>query len=85
MTQIKINSCPEFPFFGATYPDARCINGYLQDMDDCDNEGNVYLSHEEQHPCPFCNTEEFMQQQKDNEADLDVVNEWIENIRIQYS
>lgn len=27
--------CPEFPFFGASYPDARCINGYLWDLDDC--------------------------------------------------
>lgn len=28
--------CPEFPFFGASYPDARCINGYLWDLDKCD-------------------------------------------------
>lgn len=21
------NSCPEFPFWGASYPDARCVNG----------------------------------------------------------
>ena len=22
----KVKQCPEFPFFGASYPDARCIN-----------------------------------------------------------
>ena len=31
----KIKQCPEFPFFGASYPDARCINGYLWDLDKC--------------------------------------------------
>lgn len=29
---VKIkHPCPEFPFFGASYPDAHCINGYLWD------------------------------------------------------
>ena len=26
----------EFPHFGASYPDARCCNGYLWDMDSWD-------------------------------------------------
>lgn len=30
--------CPEFPFFGASYSDARCINGYLWDLDKCDEK-----------------------------------------------
>ena len=34
--------CPEFPFFCASYPDARCINGYLWDLDKCDENGNLY-------------------------------------------
>lgn len=29
-----INSCPEFPYFGAPYPDAICVDGYLHDLDD---------------------------------------------------
>lgn len=51
--------CPEFPFFGANYPDACCINGVLYDLDKCDNNGNLYIPTEEI-PCPFCKTEEFI-------------------------
>lgn len=51
--------CPEFPFFGASYPDARCINGYLWDLDKCDENGNLYG--EGDIPCPFCNTEKFIE------------------------
>lgn len=51
--------CPEFSYFGANYPDARCIDGYLHDLDDCDDNGNLYLN-EEQYPCPFCNTSEYL-------------------------
>ena len=51
--------CPEFPFFGASYPDARCINGYLWDLDKCDENGNLYGVGDI--PCPFCNTEKFIE------------------------
>lgn len=34
----KNKQCPEFPYFGAIYPDARCIGGYLYDLDDCDEK-----------------------------------------------
>lgn len=34
--------CPEFPFWGASYPDACCVNGVLQDLDYCDENGNLY-------------------------------------------
>lgn len=50
------NSCPEFPFFGAPYPDATCIDGYLYDLDHCDINGNLYQM-SERIPCPFCNKE----------------------------
>lgn len=30
---MKTNPCPEFPFFGATYPDATCIDGKLFDLE----------------------------------------------------
>ncbi len=52
-------ACPEFPFFGANYPDARCIDGQLHDMDKCDKDGNLYVMNEDV-PCPFCNGEEFV-------------------------
>lgn len=52
------NSCPEFPFFGAHYPDARCIDGHLWDLDKCDENGNLYG--EGVTACPFCNTESFI-------------------------
>ena len=27
------NTCPEFPLFGANYPDATCIDGILYDLE----------------------------------------------------
>lgn len=50
--------CPEFPFFGARYPDATCIDGYLWDLDKCEG-GELYG--EGEIPCPFCNTEAFIE------------------------
>lgn len=55
----KVATCPEFPFFGAKYPDAGCIDGQLYDLDKCDDNGNLYVPGE-YWPCPFCNTEEFI-------------------------
>jgi hypothetical protein len=88
-SEKKVNSCPEFPYFGAKYPDARCVDGYLHDMDKCDDEGNLYLMNES-YPCPFCNKEEFMQEAInneaiDNEADLQEVENWIESIKQKYN
>ena len=81
---VKVEQCPEFPYFGAHYPDARCIDGYLHDMDKCDENGNLYVM-SESHPCPFCNEAEFMQDQKDNEEDLDKVRQWMKAIKERYS
>lgn len=50
--------CPNFPFFGASYPDAGCIDGQLWDLDKCDESG-LYSSGDNP-PCPFCNTEAFI-------------------------
>lgn len=52
------HQCPEFPFFGATYPDATCIDGHLWDLDKCDENG--LISSGDNPPCPFCNTEAFV-------------------------
>lgn len=51
--------CPEFPFFGASYPDARCIDGYLWDLDKVNEKGEFYGEGET--PCPFCNTKAFIE------------------------
>ena len=48
----------EFPHFGASYPDARCIDGYLWDMDsgEADEDGVSYSYGGNGYPCPVCNT-----------------------------
>ena len=56
----KIKQCPEFPFFGASYPDAICCDGYLWDLDSYDSEvGGLTIGGDV--PCPFCKTEEFIE------------------------
>ncbi len=65
VTSSAVNQCPEFPFFGATYPDARCVDGHLWDLDKCDDNG-LYSSGDNP-PCPFCNTEAFV----DYHTDID--------------
>lgn len=63
MTTQK-EQCPEFPYFGAKYPDATCIDGYLWDLDSFDSEAGGMTSggHD---PCPFCNTEKYIEQHLD--------------------
>ena len=58
--ETNINPCPEFPYWGASYPDACCINGKLYDLDRCDENGNLYEP-DENIPCPFCQTEDFIE------------------------
>lgn len=53
-------TCPQFPYWGASYPDACCINGKLYDLDRCDENGNLYEPIDDI-PCPFCQTEEFIE------------------------
>lgn len=57
----KQKQCPEFPFFGASYPDARCIDGYLWDLDSCTEDPNVFTCGGDI-PCPFCNKNEFIEE-----------------------
>ena len=76
MEENKKEQCPEFPFFGARYPDARCINGELHDLDRCDENGNLYEMHD-YCPCPFCNEEEATKQYSISQERL---KKWKENI-----
>ena len=56
----------EFPYFGANYPDARCIDGYLWDMDSVDESlGGFTIGGDD--PCPVCNTKEWLEQVMENE------------------
>jgi hypothetical protein len=41
------------PYFGANYPDACCIDGFLWDLDSCDVPGGS-LSSGGDVPCPQC-------------------------------
>ena len=73
----------EFPFFGASYPDAKCIDGYLWDMDSYEN-GLYTIGGDD--PCPFCNTEEWVKLALDNE-EFDSREEaiaWVEKMREKY-
>ncbi|WP_163173334.1 hypothetical protein [Bacteroides sp. 51] len=54
--------CCEIPFFGAKYPDATCIDGYLYDLDSYDViDGVEGLTRGGDVPCPFCNTDDFIE------------------------
>ena len=49
----------EFPYFGASYPDARCCDGYLWDMDSWDESlGGFTIGGKE--PCPVCENMEHL-------------------------
>lgn len=43
--------------FGASYPDSTCIDGYLWDLDSCEDVGGG-LTHGGDIPCPKCNPEQ---------------------------
>lgn len=45
--------------FGAHYPDATCIDGYLWDLDSCDEPGGDLFSGGDR-GCPCCNTKEYL-------------------------
>lgn len=52
----------EFPFFGAHYPDAQCIDGYLWDLDSYDDG---YLTFGGDFACPYCNARGFLDHFRD--------------------
>lgn len=78
------NGCPTFPFFGAHYPDAVCIDGYLWDLDKCNGDGSLYGGGEE--PCPFCNFEYFLENNLDEENGntRESLIEYVEKLREKY-
>ena len=44
--------------FGAIYEDGGCIDGYLWDLDSCDDTGSNFSSGGDI-PCPQCNSEKY--------------------------
>lgn len=61
--QQKKKGCIEFPHFGASYPDACCIDGYLWDLDSVDGD---MLFHGGSDPCPVCNANFYVQNMLDD-------------------
>lgn len=60
-------TCYEFPYFGAKYPDATCINGYLWDLDSSEEvDGQTYLTQGGDVPCPFCKEDAYIEYREDN-------------------
>lgn len=47
------------PHFGARYPDATCIDGYLWDLDSGSGDGMLDSGGDD--PCPWCNTREYVE------------------------
>lgn len=72
----------EFPHFGASYPDAHCIDGYLWDMDSY--EDGCYTSGGDA-PCPFCNTEKWLEDVVGSLFDTkEEAIVWMEKMRAKY-
>lgn len=55
----KLGCKYEAPTFGAHYPDGVCIDGYMWDLDSCDEPGGELHSGGDI-PCPSCNTVEYL-------------------------
>ena len=60
----KLGCGIEIPYFGANYPDAVCIDGYLWDLDSGDERGLTIGGDE---PCPVCNTKAWLERVMENE------------------
>ena len=78
--------CPEFPHFGARYPDARCHNGFLWDLDSCGDDDRNSFSIGGDDPCPFCNTEAYIEWAVDelNGVTKEMVLKHIEGLKKRY-
>ena len=68
------------PYFGASYPDACCINGLLWDLDSCDEPGGGLTSGGD-HACPQCNHEAFMVDVVDGKEEEGYCEGWDRNPR----
>lgn len=62
---IQLGCGIEFPHFGASYPDAKCINGWLWDLDSGGPGEGLSIGGDD--PCPICNTEAWLERVMENE------------------
>ena len=65
MEQEELGCGIEIPYFGANYPDAKCIDGYLWDMDSYEDDGCFHIGGDE--PCPICNTKVWLERVMEND------------------
>ena len=74
----------EFPYFGASYPDAICIDGYLWDLDSGNSGEELTLGGDD--PCPVCNTEEWLERVLENEEfdTREEALEYVEQLKKRY-
>ena len=76
----------EFPHFGASYPDAQCIDGYLWDMDSYDSaDGCLHIGGDD--PCPVCNTEKWLEVVMEDELfeSRESALEYVERLKQKYA
>ncbi|HRI77270.1 MAG TPA: hypothetical protein PLX33_09815 [Alphaproteobacteria bacterium] len=58
---VAADACP----YGANYPDGTCIDGFMWDLDSCDEpKGPLHTGGDI--PCPFCNAEKHIEYYKDD-------------------
>ena len=84
MENTKEKQCPQFPYFGAKYPDASCTDGYLWDLDSYDSDAGGCTKGGED-PCPFCNESEYVQRLKDSEFSEIEIQAHIEYLNKKYN
>ena len=84
MSNTNQTTCPSFPHFGAPYPDAQCNDGYLWDLDKVGDDGLLYGGGDD--PCPFCNTEAYIEFYLDEVAGYtrELILSHIEKLRERY-
>lgn len=56
----KLGCNYEAPTFGAGYPDGTCCDGFMWDLDSCDEPGGPLFCGGDE-PCPWCNTREHLE------------------------
>ena len=81
-SEMETNKCPEFPFFGATYPDATCIDGKLFDLDSYEEDG---LTSGGDYSCPFCRRDEFIEEQIERGLLIEEVKSFIKYLEENYN
>ena len=81
-SEMETNKCPEFPFFGATYPDATCIDGKLFDLDSYEEDG---LTSGGDYSCPFCRRDEFIEEQVERGLLIEEVKSFIKYLDENYN